>query len=203
MERLYPLSWTGELSGMPVMTLSCASNQGMQHLATQSLARWCFCANFRYIGGLSAHTAYYQEAQNRAQYLGESLAQAALRDATGREPMSDQEKWLAYVDKPWSALLPYLENLTRGTLRAEDSLIEHALSQGTVRRKEACHCLEQAREPMRQAIVAWRLKDHEAAQRHLLTASALWTRATWLEFLEEDVIGAPQPPSYRPLLCDD
>lgn len=197
MERLYPLLWTGELSGIPAMTISCASNQGMQHLATRTLARWCFCANFHYMGGLSAHTAYLQEAQNRARYLGEKLAMAALQDADVRQPLSDEKKWLAYMDKPWNALLPYLENLTRGTLRAEDSLIEVGLSQGTFRREEARKCLEQAREPMQQAIAAWRLQDHEAAQRYLLRASALWTRATWLEFLEEDVIGASQPSVYR------
>jgi multimeric flavodoxin WrbA len=199
MERLYPLLWTGELSGMPAMTISCASNQGMQHLATRTLARWCFCANFHYMGGLSAHTAYLQEAQNRARYLGEKLAQAALQDADGRQSLSDEGKWLAYMDKPWNALLPYLENLTRGTLRAEDSLIEVGLTQGTFQREEARKCLEEAREPMQQAIAAWRLQDHEAAQRYLLRASALWTRATWLEFLEQNVVSAPQPSVYRPI----
>jgi multimeric flavodoxin WrbA len=203
MERLYPLLWTGELSGMPVMTISCASNQGMQHLATRNLARWCFCANLHYIGGLSVHTAYLQEAENRSRYLGVRLAHAALEDAEGRQPLSDQEKWLAYMDKPWNALLPYLENLTRGTLQPEDSLIEYGLAQGTFRREEARRCLAQAREPLRQAIAAWRLKDHQAAQRHLLRASALWTRATWLEFLEEDVVGASQPSVYRPVPADD
>lgn len=202
-ERLYPFNWTGELSGMPAVTISCASNQGMQHLATRTLARWCFCSKFRYVGGLSAHAACYQEALNRARHLGQKLAQAALRDEEAREPLSDEEVWRAYVDKPWNALLPYLENLTRGTLRAEDSLIEYGLSQGTFRREEARQCLEQAQEPMQQAIAAWRLQDHEAAQRHLLTASALWTRATWLEFLEEGVIGAKQPQVYRPLPGED
>ena len=163
-ERLYPFNWAGELSGMPAMTISCASNQGMQHLATRTLARWCFCFKFRYIGGLPAHTACYQEAQNRARYLGEKLAQAALQDEEGRKPLSDEETWLAYMDKPWNALLPYLGNLTRGTLRAEDSLIEYGLSQGTFRREEARQCLEQAREPMQRAIAAWRLQDYQAAQ---------------------------------------
>lgn len=202
-ERLYPLGWTGELSGMPAMTISCASNQGMQHLADQTLARWCFCSNFRFVGGLPAHTAYYEEARNRARYLGEKLARASLQDAEGREPLSDGGKWLAYMDKPWNGLRPYLENLTRGTFRAEDSLIEVGLNQGTFQREEARQYLEQAREPMQQAIAAWRLHDYEAAQHHLVRASALWTRATWLEFLERDVIGAPQPPAYRPLPDED
>jgi len=198
-ERLYPLGWTGELSGIPALTISCASNQGMQHLAMEQLARWCFCSNFRYVGGLAAHVAYYEEARNRARYLGEKLAQAALQDASGRRLLSDEEKWRAYMDKPWNALCPYLENLTRGTMRAEESLIEYGLAQGTFRREEARRCLEEARGPMHQAVAAWRLRDDEAAQRHLLRASALWTRATWLEFLERDVIQAPQPPVYRPL----
>ncbi|GEM_PF-687446 len=202
-ERLYPFNWTGELSGLPAVTISCASNQGMQHLATRTLARWCFCSKFRYVGGLSVHTTYYQEAQNHARYLGGKLAQAALQDEAGRKPLSDEEAWLSYMDKPWNALLPYLENLTRGTLRAEDSLIEYGLSQGTFQREEARQCLERAREPMQRAIAAWRLQDYEAAQRHLLAASALWTRATWLEFLEEDVIRAKQPSVYRPLPDED
>jgi multimeric flavodoxin WrbA len=202
MERLYPFLWTGGLSGMPAASISCASNQGMQHLATRSLARWYFCADLRYVGGISAHTARYQEAENRARHLGAELAKAALQDEDERQPLSDEEKWLGYRDKPWNALLPYLLNLTQGTLLAEDSLIEHGLHQNTFRRKEARESLEQAREPMRRAIAAWRLQDHEAAQVHLLQASALWTRATWLEFLEQDVIGAPQPAVYRPIPRD-
>jgi hypothetical protein len=31
-------------------------------------------------------------------------------------------------------------------------------------------------------------------------AGALWTHATWKEFLEEEVIGTPAPGAYRPIV---
>jgi hypothetical protein len=39
----------------------------------------------------------------------------------------------------------------------------------------------------------------EEAARRLVRASAYWTRATWLEFVEPRVVHASQPAAYRPL----
>ena len=40
----------------------------------------------------------------------------------------------------------------------------------------------------------------EAACDPLVRASALWTHATWKEFLEEDVVKAGVPGAYRPIV---
>lgn len=196
-ERCYPFLWSGTLSGLPFLSISCASNQGMQRLANALLCKWAFTFGLRYIGGLPVHTTYLKRAQQEAEALGKRLGEAAARDAQGRQPMSDQERFLAYLDKPWSALEPYLDNLTGGTLAYEDSLIAQGLA--SFQRPEAVELLKQAKEPFQQAIALYREGKKEAATELLVRASALWTHATWKEFLEEEVIGAAAPKAYRPI----
>ena len=195
-ERLYPFLWTGELSGMPFATIACASNQGMQHIAVETVARQVLGFRLRWVGGLAAHVALYEEARAQAQRLGHELAEAAQADSAGRRPLSDEEAWLR---GPWSPLEPYLHNLTQGTFDAERSL----LVEGHFEEAEARSLLAEAQPLLVKALAAWRAGELEAATRHLLAASALWTRATWLEFLEEDVIKAKQPEVYRPLPEED
>lgn len=198
-ERLYPFLWEGSLYGIPFASISCAANQGMMRLANQDLARWAFTLKMRYIEGLPVHLVYYEEALRHARYIGEKLAHAALRDEKeGRKAPSDEESWFSYMDKPWNALYPYIDNLTRGTFRWEDSLIEYALTQGTVKNEEARKLLEEAREYMIETINSWNLKDYRAAQVNLLEASSRWTAATFKEFGEKIVRGK-QPSVYRPI----
>ncbi|MBI3923809.1 MAG: flavodoxin family protein [Armatimonadetes bacterium] len=200
-ERLYPFLWSGKLNGLPFASISCASNQGMQHLATQNICKWAFALGARYVGGLPAHTAYYQRAIREAETLGKELAETALEEEQhGRKPYaSDEDKWLDYEASPWQPLLPYLDNLTFGTLDAGSSIIARSLNEATFDRPEAVEMLEKALPLLTQALDCHKAGDAEQATRHLVAASALWTHATWKEFLEEDVIGARQPEAYRPL----
>jgi multimeric flavodoxin WrbA len=199
-ERLYPFVWSGHLGGMPFASLSCASNQGMHRLAMQNLCKWAFGIGMRYVRGLATHCATYAEAKNEARRIGTLIAEAALADAReGRRPMSDAERFLSYADSPWVAFEPYLDNLTSGTGEWEQSLIQRGLSQGTFKRPEARELLEQALGKLRRVVALKRLGNLEAATQALVEASAAWTHATWKEFLEEEVIGAPQPEAYRPL----
>ncbi|MBM3475250.1 MAG: flavodoxin family protein [Armatimonadetes bacterium] len=199
-ERLYPFLWSGQLSGMPFASISCASNQGMHRLATQNLCKWAFGLGMRYVRGLAAHCAAYAEAQNEARRIGTLLAEAALSDAReGRCPMTDSERFLSYAESPWVAFEPYLDNLTSGTGEWEQSLVQRGLSQGTFKRPEARELLEQALEKLKRVVALKRLGNLEGATQALVEASAAWTHATWKEFLEEEVIGAPQPEAYRPL----
>jgi NAD(P)H-dependent FMN reductase len=119
-ERLYPFLSHTDLHGLPFASISCACNQGMMRVANTELARWAFTLKFRYIEGLPVHTVYYEKARQNARYLGEKLAQAALEDeGNGRHHFTDEEAWFDYMDKPWNALEPYLDNLTQGTFRWE------------------------------------------------------------------------------------
>lgn len=196
-ERCYPLLWSGTLSGMPFMSLSCASNQGMHRLANRLICKWAFTFGLRYIGGLPVHTTFLEQARQEAEAMGRRLGEAAAEDAVERKPMSDQERFVAYLDAPWSALEPYLDNLTSGTMRYESSLIAEGLKK--FERKEAVELLEQAREPFQEALRLYVEGKEREACGALVRASALWTHATWKEFLEEEVIGTSAPEAYRPI----
>jgi|YNPNPStandDraft_1061719.scaffolds.fasta_scaffold17705_2 multimeric flavodoxin WrbA len=199
-ERLYPFIWTGELRGMPVLTLSVASNQGFQLVANAMLCEWAFTLGMHYVGGLPVHAAYLAEALREARYLGTRLGEAALKDEQqGRKAPSDEELWLEYVDKPWSVLSNYIGNLTRGTGDPALSIIRQALAQGTFVNPEAAVLLEQADKEWARFAQHHSLGERREAIRALVKASALWTHATWKEFLEEQLIKAPPPKAYRPL----
>lgn len=202
-ERLYPFIWTGELRGIPVLTISVASNQGFQLIANAMLCEWAFTLGARYIGGLPVHAAYLTEALREAKYLGSKLGSAALQDeCQGRQAPSDEELWLEYMDKPWSVLQHYVENLTQGTGKPSLSLIKHALSQGSFKNLHALALLEKADEEFQRFARHQSLGEKREAIRSLVKASALWTHATWKEFLEDQLIKAPPPQAYRPLSED-
>ena len=199
-ERCYPFLWTDELNGLPFMSISCASNQGMQHVACSSLCRWAFTQSMRYVGQLPAHVSYYDSAIEQAKVMGKRLAEAALTDAQGRQAFAnDTERLMAYSGKPWNPIEHYLWNLGHGTYRWEDSLPERALRQGTIKKPEAVELLKKASELLRQALSQRQLHNMEKACELLVEASAYWTHATWKEFLEEQVIAAQQPEAYRPI----
>ena len=199
-ERLYPFIWSGELKGIPVLTIAVASNQGFQMVANRMLCQWAFTLGMRYIGGLPVHAAYLDEAILEARYLGRRLGEEALRDERdGRKPKTDLENWLEYQDKPWKVYPHYIENLTMGTSDPSLSLIRRALSHQKFKRAEAIDLLRKADDEFEKFTYYYNLNDHENAIKHLVKASALWTHATWKEFLEERLIRASPPRAYRPI----
>jgi multimeric flavodoxin WrbA len=196
-ERCYPFVWSGRLEGMPFASISCASNQGMQRLANQELCKWAFTLGLRYVGGLPVHTAYIEQARREAEALGRRLGQAAIIDAQGRRKYPDRERYVDYLEAPWPPLEPYLDNLTRGTRVVEGSLIAQGLE--SFRQPEAIERLREARELLDVALTLYREGRYPEACRRLVRASALWTHATWREFLQDDVIAADVPAAYRPI----
>lgn len=199
-ERCYPFVWTGGLKGIPAATISCASNQGMHRLARQELCKWLFGLRARYVGGVAAHVAALERHAREARELGAALAQAALADEQGREVWDDPATFEHYVrHAPWNPLECYLDNLTGGTLEADGSIITEALSAGSFRSEQACELLDRAQQGLAVALEHYRSGDHAAAARALAEASSFWTHATWIEFLQDKVIGVRQPDAYRPL----
>ena len=203
-ERLYPAVWSGELNGMPFMSISCATNQGMQHVAVQSLCRWAFTKGMRYVGQIAAHASHYDQSMDEAQHMAPLLAHAAREDAQGRQAFaSDTQRFLAYADKPWDPVENYFHNLTRGTMAWEDSLPEQALQQGTFADADARDKLQQASPLLRKALEDYLQDRLEPACEGLAEASAYWTHATWAEFLEKQAIKTTVPAAYRPLSDPD
>jgi len=199
-ERLYPFIWSGELRGMPVMTIAVASNQGFQIVANRMLCEWAFTLGMKYIGGLPVHAAYMDEALLEAKYLGEMVGKAALKDEKkGRKAPTDLELWLQYQDAPWKVYPHYLENLTIGTNIPMFSIIKQSLSHDKFKKGESIKLLKEAEEEFKKFTHYYNLTDHEKAIKYLVKASALWTHATWKEFLEEQLVKAPPPKRYRPI----
>jgi len=198
-ERLYPFLWSGELRGIPVATLASASNQGFQHAAERMLCQWAFTMGSRYVGGVAAHAADYATALNDARHLGRCLAEAATADAAGRRPLADEEMWLAYMDAPWSCYPEYARNLAGDGETVTGSIIARSLAQGRFQDGQARALLEEAQEHYGRYVHHRQLGETRQAIGCLVKASALWTHATWKEFLEEKLIKVPPPKSYRPL----
>ena len=196
-ERCYPFIWSGGLAGMPFTSISCASNQGMQRLATTEICKWAFAFGLRYVGGLAVHTTFLARALEDARDLGRRLGEAAVHDEQGRQEYPEPDRYVDYLDNPFSVVEPYLDNLTNGTMTYEGSLIAEGLESFTS--DAALDLLRQAREPFESALTHHGKGEREAACAELVRASALWTHATWQEFLADDVIKSEVPEAYRPI----
>jgi len=190
-ERCYPFVWSDELNGMPFAGIVCASNQGMHLRALEELCKFAYTLGTRWIDGLAVHTSFYQTALLKARVMGKRLAEAASVDETeGRKRFSDVERMLYYMPLPWNPLDWMMENL---------KMIDRSLKGGTFQRLEAIELLEKAGPEYQEAVRYHRLKNYEEAIKHLNAALSYWTRATWAEYLELQVIGAAPPKAYRPL----
>ena len=203
-ERCYPFVWSGKLEGMPIVSISCATNQGMHRLAYAEICKWAFAIGLRYIDGLAVHASHFQESLKEARYLGKKLAESALSDEKdGRKKFTnDEERYFYYMDKPWNGLDPYMDNLSNGSLGGQSSMIEAALKRGVFKKEEAVDLLEKSSTEFKEAVRYYNLKDYENAIKYLVRASSFWTHATWKEFLEEQAIKTSPPNVYRPLPVD-
>jgi multimeric flavodoxin WrbA len=186
-ERLYPFMWSGELNGLPFASLSQAANNGGTRMADKEMAKWAFTRSFRYIGGLPVHMVQYEDARIRARYLGRKLAEAALEDAKGRRKVTALDKYLGTDGNPWNPLDVYIDDLTNGTYNYQGSLIEYALSHGTVKKREAVDLLEKAAEELKLTLHYYGLGNRLKATEHMIKMRTFWSPATLTEFLDDDL----------------
>jgi len=198
-ERLYPFLWSGKLKGMPSVTISCASNQGMQYLARRELCKYMFGMRTLYLGGVAGHVAQFDSALKSAHVFGLSMGDAALADARGRNAWSDEDAFEHYnwIDI-WDPLEAYVENMCGPRMDPEDTIMHEALREGTIRKPDAVEEVKKAQAGFAEALRLKDAGDFEEASRAMARATAHWTSATWTEFLEDEVIGVEKPEAYRP-----
>lgn len=186
-ERFYPFMWSGELSGLPFASLSQAANNGGTRMADMEMSKWAFTRSFRYIGGLPVHMVQYEDASVKAHDLGRKIAEAALEDADGRREVTALDKYMGTDGNPWDCLDGYVDDLTNGTGSYEGSLLEYALTHGTVKKEEAVNLLQKAAVELKLMLHHYDLGDQEKAKEHLIKMRTFWSPATIKEFLDDDL----------------
>ncbi len=198
LERMYPNLWNGMLGGLPFAVVSCASNQGFMHEAIRQFCKISFTMKMKWVGGLPVHLADFRNALMQAEYLGTKLAKAAIEDETnGRISPKDSDISREYMGYNWDPIWGYIKNLTQGTFAWENSLPAKALAEGRFEKPEAIEALEKTVELLRLTIEAYRLGDLARCCELFPDLTSAWTSATWLEFLQDNVIGAAKPKAYR------
>lgn len=195
-ERMYPFIWTGELKGSYFASISCAGNSGMHRVANRMLCQFSFQQGFRYVGGLPVHAAFMDQALEEARYLGRKLGLAARN---GRQPVDEETLWSEYAKELWNIYPQYIDNFTSGTMDYNQSMPEQALRHGLFQKPEALELLQKAADGFKEVIRLHKLGNFEQAQKLMISVSAHWVRATWDEYLKDNVVGADTPSAYRPL----
>ena len=104
-----------------------------------------------------------------------------------------------YMDTPWDMIHGYLENLTDGSFRYDDSVPARALGEGVFTNSEARALLEKACENLKAALERYNSGEKREAAIVLSRAAKFWTNATFKQFLEKDVVRAEIPKAYHPL----
>lgn len=196
LERMYQFIWSGEINGQPFASVSCAGNSGFQYWATSDIPRQIFNYGSRYLGGIPVHACYFEEGLIKVKELGKKLGNYAIEDAKGRKRLTDVEKFRLYR-YPWNACESYLMQLSNGTMKSEDSMTRKSLEKDIFKRSDAIELLIKSNKLVEKAFKAWHKGEREDAEKYLSDGSALWTEATWREFLEEKVIRGKKPEAYR------
>ncbi len=198
MERMYPLLWTTQINGIPFGVVCCASNQGMMHEASRQFCKLAFTYKMAWINGLDIHLADFENKLKQCKKLGKELGEAAIDARTnGRKKMTEAELVKSYVGERWNPIYGYLKNLTGGTFAWNQSLPYLALANENFQKEEAKAELEKTVNYLKEMLQAWKLKDMTACIELFPKVSSSWTSATWMEFLEDSVIGTKKPKAYR------
>ena len=182
-ERCYPFIWSDTLNGMPFASVSSAYNIGFHRLADREICRWAFLIRFRHIGSLPTHSVHFEKSKPQLRQLGRDLAEATLCDAQeGRKKFTDEERFLYYMDKPWTALEPYLDNLTFGTFQWDNSLTQLGFAEDWFSDPDAIKDFEKADVELKAAFKYYEEGNLPEANRMLAKASVTWKRATGREY---------------------
>jgi len=200
MERIYPTFWEGTPYGLPFASISCASNQGFQHRATQDYCKFASGYGFRYVGGLPVHAVHYNESLEEAKALAGQLAAAALEDeGRGRKKLSDREIFTLFSGTAWDLVEEYLRNVTMNTFSYEDSLPVKAERENLVTDSEAVPLFEQVRKHLLRALDAFHAGDSENAAVETAMTAKYWTNATFHQCCKNLTVDTDMPKTYRPL----
>jgi hypothetical protein len=128
----------------------------------------------------------YDEALVSAMGLGKQIGEKALVDFIDRKRITPVERYLASYDGQWSRLESSLLDLTNGSLHYEDSLIEYALSHGSMKNRDSVKLLHRASEELKSSLVNYKKNDLRSSAEHLVKMSSYWSPATLKEFLPNE-----------------
>lgn len=194
-ERCYPYLWSGKIKGKPLASISLASNQGMEVLARQEIARLAFTRSFYYCGGIAAHMYQQEQMDEEISKLVRTLLDAVRE----RGEFTDQEKMRRALDGPYNAFENFVYYLSNGggmrgvQTGAVPSLVGRRLPQ------EVKELLEKAQRALEQAVETKEKEGEAAAVKYLVQANTFWANATWKMFLGRELNLASPPVSYKSL----
>jgi hypothetical protein len=151
------------------------------------MARWAYTFNLKYIGGLPVHLIYLEEAKKKAHNLGIKLAEEAILDADGRTEISQVDRLLGTHGNPWSNIEPAIDNLTNGTFRYEDSLVEYSLTHGKMTKESTISLMKKAGEELKLILQYYKIGNNEKVAEHLVKLRSYFSPATAEEFLNEEI----------------
>ena len=187
-ERFYPFMWSGELNGMPFASISQAANNGGARTCQIDMTRWAVTFNLRIVGGLPVHMVTYDEAKVLARDLGKHIAEKAIVDLIERKRITPVERYLVSYEGQWSRLESSLLDLTNGSLRYEDSLINYALFHGSMKNDDSVELLFKASEELKLSLDYYKMNDLRRAAEHLVRMSSYWSPATLKEFFPNNFL---------------
>jgi len=182
-ERCYPFIFSDRLNGMPFASVTSAYNTGMHRLADRDVIRWAFLIKLRHIGSLPVHSLHFEKSKTQLRELERKLAEETQRDEEeGRKPFSEEERYLFYMDKLWTALEPYLDNITYGTFQHKDALTQLGFAEGWFSNPEAMEDFEKSDALFEAILEHYKSGNLVEATKMLAEANVTWKRATGREY---------------------
>ena len=195
-ERCYPYLWSGKIKGKPLASISLASNQGMEVLARQEIARLAFTRSFYYCGGIAAHMYQQEQMDEEISKLVRTLLDAVRE----RGEFTKKKKMRRALDGPYNAFENFVYYLSNGGRDAGEYRPAQFLQLWDGRLpQEVKELLEKAQRALEQAVETKEKEGEAAAVKYLVQANTFWANATWKMFLGRELNLASPPVSYKSL----
>ncbi len=195
-ERCYPFIWSGRIKGKPLMSISLASNQGMDTFARAEIARLAFTRGFCYMGGIAAHMYLREEIKPEL----DALLTRFLQAVEVRPPFTDRDKMLNTLGGPYDAFESFIGYLCAGSkdpleFRPNQALRFHADTLDS----QTAELLVHAQQALEKAVQLRDEGDKPKAVEYMVQTNTYWANATWRMFLGKEFQMTAPPGAYKSL----